>query len=154
MNSIVHCKVRLNCSQQQAFEMFTNNLKIQSWLCINADVEPYVGGKYQLFWDVDNKEINSTIDCKITAIENNKLLCFEWKGPVQFQHFMNTADPLTHVSVLFIPDYENHNTTEIHLIHTGWRNDDNWEEARIWFDLVWTNALEKLKSKVNLKMDI
>lgn len=147
MDRIIHCKVKLNCSQQQAFEMFTKNSNIQSWLAEVADVEPYVGGKYELFWDVNNKEINSTIGCKITAIENNKLLCFEWKGPVQFAHFMNTAEPLTHVTVLFNPD--NDNSTEIHLIHTGWRSDENWEKARLWFDSVWTNALNNLKNKVN-----
>lgn len=38
---------------------------------------------------------------------------------------------------------------EIHLIHTGWRSDGNWEKARIWFDSVWRNALDNLKNKVN-----
>ncbi|MFT4147005.1 MAG: SRPBCC domain-containing protein [Mobilitalea sp.] len=148
MDRIIHCKVRLNCSRQQSFEMFTKNSNIQLWLADSADIEPYVGGKYELFWDIDNKKINSTIGCKITALESNKLLCFEWKGPEQFSHFMNIAEPLTHVTVLFIPDYENDNLTEIHLIHTGWKSDENWEKARIWFEYVWINALENLKNKV------
>lgn len=92
--------------------------------------------------------INSTIGCKITAIEDNKLLCFEWKGPVQFAHFMNTAEPLTHVTVIFIPDCDNDNFTEVHLIDTGWRSDENWEKARLWFDSVWRNALDNLKNIV------
>ncbi len=148
MNKIIHCKVRINCSQQQSFEMFTKNSNIQTWLANSADIELYVGGKYELFWDTDNKRINSTIDCKITALEMNKLLCFEWKGPEQYSHFMNIAEPLTHVSVLFIPDYENDNITEIHLIHTGWKSDENWDKARIWFESVWRNALDNLKHKV------
>jgi uncharacterized protein YndB with AHSA1/START domain len=144
MDRIIHCKVRLDCSPQVAFEMFTKNSDLQSWLAQAADIEPHVGGKYELFWDADNKEINSTIGCKITAIEDNKLLCFEWKGPVQFAHFMNTADPLTHVAVLFIPGDDS--STEVHLIHTGWRSDENWESARLWFEAVWTNALDKLRA--------
>jgi uncharacterized protein YndB with AHSA1/START domain len=149
MDKIIHCKVRLNCNQKRSFEMFTNNSDVQSWLAELADIEPYVGGKYELFWDPDNKTINSTIDCKITAVDNNKLLCFEWKGPVQFEHIMNKAVPLTHVSVLFLPDDNNDNSTEVHLIHTGWGSDEDWEKARRWFDSVWTNALESLKSYVN-----
>jgi uncharacterized protein YndB with AHSA1/START domain len=144
MNKIIHAKVKLNCSQEQAFEMFTNNANVQSWLAEMADIEPFVGGKYELFWDVNNKNINSTLGCKITALENNKLLCFEWKGPVQFADFMNTADPLTQVSVMFFPD--NNDSTEIHLIHTGWGSDENWEKARIWFDSVWENALNSLNN--------
>lgn len=57
--------------------MFTVNSEKQSWLAESADVELYVGGKYELFWDANNRCINSTIGCKITAIEDNKLLCFE-----------------------------------------------------------------------------
>jgi uncharacterized protein YndB with AHSA1/START domain len=128
--------------------MFTKNSNIQRWSADSADIEPCVGGKYELFWDIDNKKNNSTIDCKITALESNKLLCFEWKGPEQFSHFMNQAEPLTHVSVLFIPDYENDDVTEIHLIHTGWKSDENWEKARIWFENVWINALDNLKNVI------
>ncbi len=146
MDRIIHCKVRLNCGQQKAFEMFVDKSNVQSWLAETADIEPYAGGKYELFWDAENKKSNSTLNCKITAIQINKLLCFEWKGPEQFAHFMNTADPLTHVSVFFTPDQDN--STEVHLIHTGWRSDENWEKARIWFEAVWTNALDKLKIKV------
>lgn len=118
-----------------------------------AHIEPYVGGKYELFWNADDKESNSTLGCKITAIENNSLLCFEWKGPVQFADFMNTADPLTHVSVVFIPDYED-NSTEIHLIHSGWRSEENWEVARVWFESVWKNAFNSLKIKSNNNIGI
>ncbi len=150
LDKIIHCKVHLNGSQKQSFEMFTNSTKVQSWLAESADIEPYVGGKYELFWDLVNKNINSTIGCKITAIENNKLVCFEWKGPVQFAHFMNTAEALTHVSVLFIPDNDNDNATEVHLIHTGWGSDDDWVKARMWFSSVWINALDKLSKSEDL----
>ncbi|HBN86449.1 MAG TPA: hypothetical protein DDZ89_21740 [Clostridiales bacterium] len=141
MDKVIHHKVKLHCSQQKSFEMFTKNDNLQKWLAENADVEPYVGGKYELFWDVNNKKINSTLGCKITAIEHNNLLCFEWKGAAQFAGFMNTVDPLTHVTVIFIPD-SNDESTQIHLIHTGWRSDENWESARRWFDSAWENALD------------
>ena len=146
MDKIIHVRACLNCSKKQSFEMFTNSSKVQTWLAESADIEPCVGGKYELFWDLDNKNINSTIGCKITAIEKDKLVCFEWKGPVQFEHFMNSAVPLTHVSVLFIPISDD--ATEVHLIHTGWGRDNDWEQARLWFSSVWTNAFEKL-SKSN-----
>lgn len=145
MDKIIHAKVKLNCGLKQAFEMFTQEDKVQSWLAQSANIEPYVGGKYELFWDLENLDANSTIGCKITAIETNKLLCFEWKGPKQFASFMNDADPLTHVSVSFISDLENQNKTEIHLIHTGWRGNGNWEQARVWFENVWEETLNDLR---------
>ena len=146
MDRMIHCKVKLNCSRRQAFEMFTKNAHIQTWLAQIAEVEPYAGGKYELFWDAENREINSTMGCKVTAIEADQLLCFEWKGPAQFAHFMNAADPLTHVSVFFSPISDGENATEIHLVHTGWRSDDDWERAREWFEGVWENALASLRT--------
>ena len=100
--------------------MFINNNSLEMWLAEIADVEPYIGGKFELFWDKDNLDVNCTKGCKVTAIEVNKQLSFEWKGPLQFASFMNDVESLTQVTVKFIPD---NNNTEIHLIHKGWKND-------------------------------
>jgi len=150
MNRIIHHSVLLRCDTHQAFEMFTVNELLQSWLTTLAEVEPLVGGKYELFWDPVNKESNSTIGCKVTAIEPGKFLSFEWKGPEQFQHFMNNADPLTHVVVFFVPCADGSSTrTEVHVIHSGWGSSAEWEEARQWFERAWSNAFAELRKQVN-----
>lgn len=149
MNRIIHHSVLLRCDTHQAFEMFTANELLQSWLTTLAEVEPLVGGKYELFWDPVNKENNSTIGCKVTTIEPGKFLSFEWKGPEQFQDFMNNADPLTHVVVFFVPCVGGSTPcTEVHLIHSGWGSSAEWEEARQWFEKAWSNAFEELRRQV------
>jgi hypothetical protein len=86
----------------------------------------------------------------VTAIEQDGLLCFEWKGPAQFRHFMNDADPLTHVVVFFVPCTDVAGPcTEVRLVHSGWRSSAEWEEARQWFDRSWNVALEQLEHRVN-----
>ncbi len=152
MNKILYHTVRLHCTADRAFEMFTKNDHLQKWLTISADVEPTVGGKYELFWNPENKESDSTIGCKIMALEPGKFLAFEWKGPKQYEGFMNTADPLTHVVVFFIPCGATMNSsdwTEVHLIHSGWRSSAEWEEARIWFEKDWDVAFKNLKEYVD-----
>src|SRR5258708_26915130 len=99
MNKIIVQSARLHCAVERAFAMFTENEHLQAWLTRCADIEPVVGGRYELFWDPDDPEHNSTLGCKITAIEPDTLLAFEWKGPAQMR-FMNEVDPLTHVAVL------------------------------------------------------
>lgn len=146
MNKIIHQSTRLYCDPHQAFQMFTVNELLQSWLTTLADVEPVAGGKYELFWDPKDRESDSTIGCKVTAIEPDQFLSFEWKGPKQFQHFMNDADPLTHVVVFFISSVEGGKPcTDVHVIHTGWRSSPEWEEARQWFEKGWSAPLEKLR---------
>ncbi len=149
MGKIIYRSVLLHCDVHRAFEMFTVNELLQSWLTMVADVEPVVGGKYELFWSPEDRENDSTIGCKVTAIEQGKFLSFEWKGPKQFQHFMNDADPLTHVVVFFIPSIEGSTlSTEVHLIHSGWGSSLEWEEARLWFERAWGDTFVELAKQL------
>lgn len=147
MEDIILIREELNCDISTAFSFFTKDELLESWLTEKAEVEAKYGGNYELFWDPENPEINSTIGCKITGIEANKFISFDWKGPIQFKSFMNDADPLTHVVVFFTKDQPN--KTKIYLFHTGWRKDREWQKARDYFENAWLNALRGLKEKVS-----
>ncbi|UCC20416.1 MAG: SRPBCC domain-containing protein [Promethearchaeota archaeon] len=152
MENIVLIKEVIDCSIDVAFRCFTINELLENWLTEKADINPKKGGKYELFWDLKNKEINSTLGCKITGIEKNKYISFDWKGPIDFQSFMNFADPLTHVIVFFSNNNKDPNMTIIHLFHTGWRNDTDWQKARDYFENAWSKALRNLKEKLENKL--
>lgn len=145
MDRIIYRSVTLQCDTEKAFRMFTLNAHLEKWLTVSADVEPKVGGKYELFWNPKDKENDSTIGCKILAISPGKFLNFEWKGAKQFKQFMNNVKPLTNVTVFF---FSQQRSTEVHLVHTGWRESPEWEEARQWFDKAWEDAFAKLKTYV------
>jgi uncharacterized protein YndB with AHSA1/START domain len=147
MSKIIHQSVSLNCNAVEAFQEFTTAERLTRWLAADAEVEPKVGGKYELFWDVEERDKNSTRGCRITALEPAKLLAFDWKGPEQFQHLMNVAHPLTHVTIFFLPLSEA--ATEVRLIHTGWGDTPAWDEARQWFESAWSGAFASLKKQVN-----
>ena len=150
MDKIIYTSVEVRGDARGAFEMFTVNELLQSWLAPLADVEPVAGGKYELFWEPDDKENNSTLGCKVTALEPSRFISFEWRGPKQFKQFMNNADPLTHVAVFFTPCVEagDARTTVVHLIHSGWRSAPEWEEARAWFENSWRDAFEALRTQM------
>jgi uncharacterized protein YndB with AHSA1/START domain len=146
MDKIIHVSAELDCSSAEAFSMFTDRQKIESWLATEANVEPKIGGLYELFWNPEDKRYDSTIGCRITALVSDRLLAFEWKRPKQYNNFMNSVDPLTHVAVSFISTTQT--TTEVHLVHSGWRNSSEWEEARQWFAKAWKQAFGELKNKI------
>ncbi|MDH5187207.1 MAG: SRPBCC domain-containing protein [candidate division WOR-3 bacterium] len=81
MDKILYHSVQLQRDAANAFKMFTRNEHLQSWLTEIADVEPTVGEKFELFWNPKDKENDSTIGCKITAIELGRFPAFEWKAP-------------------------------------------------------------------------
>ena len=148
MENIILIKMEMDSDIHNVFNMFTVNELLEEWLTEKADIEPEVGGKYELFWEPENREINSTIGCKITGIEEDRFISFEWKGPVQFQSFMNSVDPLTHVIIFFIPSSDVPIKTTIYLFHVGWRKSPEWQQARNYFDKVWRNVLRELNDKI------
>src|SRR5262245_41825402 len=103
MDKVIHLSAALPIKVEDAYALFTNNQSLETWLSLKADVEATLGGRYELFWQPGERENNSTIGCKITALHPDSLISFEWKSPVQFKHFANQADPLTHVVVSFTP---------------------------------------------------
>ena len=146
MDKIIHLSLKLHCDSHHTFELFTDNRSLETWLVPLAEVEPVIGGKYELFWQPDDRENNSTIGCKITALELDQMVAFEWRSPKQFKHFANNADPLTHVVVSFHPEGE---WTTIHLVHPGWRGTPEWDEARHWQERSWSVAFYELEKQIN-----
>ena len=146
MTQTFHLTASLDCPAEKAFAYFTDGKKLQTWLTTQADVEPRLGGRYELFWDPSDRENNSTIGCRITALVPGQLIAFDWKSPKQFKAFANAADPLTHVTVSFIPEGKR---TKVHLVHSGWRSTPEWGEARAWQERAWAGALGALEKEVN-----
>ncbi|MEM1268596.1 MAG: SRPBCC domain-containing protein [Bacteroidota bacterium] len=146
MDAVIHQSVQLRTSVSEAFDLFIEPTQLTSWLTAKANVEPTVGGRYELFWQPETPEDNSTIGCRITALVPNQLLAFEWRSPKPFKHFANDADPLTHVVVSFVPG---DGKTTVHLVHSGWRSTDEWAEAMHWQTRAWEGALAKLSARVH-----
>ncbi|MEX2326592.1 MAG: SRPBCC domain-containing protein, partial [Pseudomonadales bacterium] len=126
---VIHVAAFVAVQPARAFEYFTNADLLTTWLTAAAEVEPKIGGKYELFWEPHDRENNSTIGCRITALKADQFIAFQWRSPKQFKAFANGADPLTHVVVSLVPEGAG---TRIHLVHAGWQSSPDWEEARIW----------------------
>jgi len=139
----------LKCNSETAFSYFEKNELLTKWLTGKAEVEMKVGGKYELFWSPDDPDLtnNSTLGCKVLAVEKPHFFNIEWRGNAEQKHFMNNIRPLTNVTVLFFPI--DSNNTKITLIHTGWRQDKDWESARNYFVNAWAGAFKNLESVVN-----
>lgn len=144
-DEVIHVSALLQASPERTFAYFTDNALLSSWLTAAADVEPKVGGRYELYWEPNDRENNSTIGCRITALAPAQFLAFQWRSPKQFKPFANTADPLTHVAVMFVPEGT---FTRVHLLHSGWRNSPQWEEARVWQERAWSGAFKELERAV------
>ena len=139
---VVHLIASLPIAPERAWQLFTTQAGLESWLAPAAEVELRVGGRYALYWQPGTREDNSTIGCAITALATEELIAFQWRSPVMFKPFANGADPLTHVVVSFA---RTAGGTRVHLVHSGWRSAPEWEEARVWQERAWRGAFAELE---------
>lgn len=138
---VLHLSVELPVEPAQAFAWFVEPAKLEGWLTEHAEVEPRVGGRYELFWTPATRADNSTIGCHITAFVPSELLAFQWRGPVMWKPVTNGADPLTHVVVSFTRTARG---TRVHLVHSGWRSGPDWTAAYEWQEKAWQGAFAGL----------
>lgn len=150
-DKIITTHAILHCPIDTAFNYFADNNLLTKWLTNKADVEMKEGGKYELFWTPQDTDLtnNSTYGCKILSFDRPYYLNIEWRGNADQKKFMNNVRPLTNVTILFSP--LDTSKTKITLLHTGWRQDENWETARQYFIKAWTGAFQQLESIVNGK---
>lgn len=141
-DQVIHLSVLLPIPANEACAWLTRSDLLATWLCAAADVEPVAGGRYELFWNPEDRENDSTIGCRVTALEPGQLLAVQWRSPRQFKELANAADPLTHVVFTFAPE---HGGTRVHLVHSGWRSSPEWNDARRWQERAWKLAFQALE---------
>jgi|GEM_PF-1508249 len=144
MNKIINISVNVKCNAKKAFELFANKEKVESWLCGTANIELQPGGKYETYNDQDKDD--NTEGCKVLAVDAPNFLTVEWKGPQKFAEFMNKENALTQVSILFHPKGK---FTQVTILHAGWGEEGQWEEAYDYFYKAWEGALALLKTMVS-----
>lgn len=139
--------VHVNAGPERTWQAWTRAEELTRWLTAEAHVEPRVGGPFELFWNPANHEVDSTIGCQILALREPEELQFNWKGPKELAHVMNTpGTPLTQVTVSLRPAAGG---TEVTLVHTGWGEGPDWEQARQWHVKAWEMALGELQKHLD-----
>ena len=132
----------VSVSNDEAWGLWTEPDKLKSWLTSAANTEIKVGGLYELFWEPEHPERNSTIGCRVLEFEPLRRISFQWKGPVPFADIMNVSPLPTWVRVTF--SVREKNQTVIRLEHFGWKSDPHWIEARKWQENAWLRAFSQL----------
>ena len=124
----------------KVFEAWIKPELLEQWLARRARVVPSAGGAYELFWDPENPNINSTQGCTISSIVTNAEISFNWKGPEPYSSVMGDA------TTVFVRMERQGAGTLLRFVHTGWGKGARWEEARLWQAEAWRQAIENLKN--------
>lgn len=125
---------------------WTEPSEVSSWLAEKANVCARPGGPFELFWDPDNTQRNSTLGCIVLAVDEPHRLSFSWKGPEPFAALMN-QEPLPTRVTLSLQEL-GQGRTRLRLEHSGWGEGAGWAQAKAWHENVWRTALGGLKTRL------
>jgi uncharacterized protein YndB with AHSA1/START domain len=148
----IEMTIELPVSVERAWELWTENQSLQAWLAPRANVNLTLGGSFELFWDLEHPDQNSTLGCKVLSLVRNRLLAFEWRGPVEFSDLMNTEPFPTWVSINF--ENKSETSTVLHFRHSGWQEGERWEAARTWQSKAWQTAFTTLKNMTGVQHSV
>lgn len=137
-------EINIAASKEQLWSAWTSNENVAGWFAPIANIEPKVGGAFELFFDPSNREHMTTKGCKFLELVPMERLSFQWKGPDDFAQIMN-EDHLTIVNVTFTEDNK---TTTVKVFHSGWGTGDEWSKAVKWHEFAWKQVLGSLKDYV------
>lgn len=130
----------LPMSPEEVFPLWTERDELVNWLCGDARVEPRTDGAYELFWDIERRDANSTLGCRVITSRPSAQLSFQWRGPEH--HRIMEPPGSTMVEVTFAP--KRHETL-VRLTHTGFGRSPEWLDAREWQAVAWQRAFESLR---------
>ena len=144
----IKLKCRLGLPPQAAWYLWTDPERLQAWLCAGANVEPKVGGAYELFWDPEDPAHNSTQGCTLIRWEPISRLSFTWRGPEPHLEPLMPAGSTT-VDVRFVADGLG---TVVYIEHAGWGEGEAWADAHDWQREAWNEALGGLRALVEMTL--
>jgi len=141
-------KTRLQAPVKDVWHAWTDSNIITKWFSPHANIDPKLGGAYELFFDPTNHEHQCTKGCKITRFDPCAHLSFSWRGPEELHHVMNPDNPPTnvHVSLNGLGA-----ETEVTIIHDGWSLGKEWKKAKDWHQNAWMQVVSSLEKYFNEK---
>ena len=144
--SVIEIKTRLEAPVGEVWRAWTDPETLTKWFSPHANIEPRLGGAYELFFDPTNHEHQCTRGCRITSFEPEERLSFSWRGPDKLHHVMDPCEPQTHVHVSL---KERGAGTEVAIVHDGWGEGEDWKAAREWHQRAWEQVTRSLERHLN-----
>lgn len=137
----IEIEIDIAASKEKLWSAWTRSENVSEWFAPLANIEPMVGGAFELFFIPSDPNHMTTKGCSFLELIPNERLSFNWKGPDDYAELMN-HDPLTVVTVTF---KDEQGTTKITLSHTGFATGSEWDDSIKWHQLAWTQVLNSLK---------
>lgn len=134
-------EVLISAPLAKVWNAFTTSEAAQSFFAPRAEIEPVVGGKYELYFLLDMPEgSRGSEGCKVRSLAPMKRLWVEWNAPPQ----LATVRKI-HTQVILDFEAAGENRTRVRLKHFGFGQEEEWRKAYAYFDRGWDLVLVRLE---------
>ncbi|MBZ0180321.1 MAG: SRPBCC domain-containing protein [Melioribacteraceae bacterium] len=132
----------VNAPIQQVFEDVSTSTGTKKFFAPHSKIALTINGKFELSFDIQSFEsrFKSSSGMKILSFVPNKMLSFEWKNPKDLKSILEEKTWVT----IFLDEVTNMQT-KIKLIHIGWKEGNDWDEAFNYFVRFWDIVVFRFK---------
>lgn len=132
-------ELELPARRERVWWAWTTEEGLAGWLCRHAEVEPFVGGRYELFLDERlGAHREPELRCQVLSIDHPRLLQLLWRGPDESD--LEAGE--TEVRVRLFPTLDG---TRLEITHSCCEQTDGWEDTRAALERLWIDSLERLQ---------
>lgn len=136
----------LNAIPKTIFDMWTTNEGNIKFFAVEADIELKVGGKYELYFDVNGQVgKKGTEGCQILDYTDPTYLKLSWNAPPSLPHHRD-ANFRRFVEIRL---EDKNDYTKLTLENSGYPEDSYYDDVYNYFDRAWTFVVKGLADVVN-----
>lgn len=140
---VVEKSVDVAASLDQTWDAWTTREGIVAFMAPDARIEPRVGGAFQIHFDPTAPEgSRGADDMHFMALQPKRMISFDWNAPPSLPL---ARAQRTFVIVRFEP--LDAARTRVTLVHTGWGDGGEWDQAYAYFDRAWGAVLGNLRKR-------
>ncbi len=132
--------VTVKATVDETWKAWTTTEGIKTFFAPDANVEARPGGPFEIFFNPYAKPgLKGADDMVVLAVQEKKMISFTWNSP---PYIPEVRGQRTAVVVRIRPAGEG--LTEVRLVHSGWGEGGQWDQAYAYFDKAWGSVLDKL----------
>lgn len=134
---ILFGEVTVNASLSEVWQAWTTPEGARTFFAPECRIELRVDGAYEMYFDPGAAPGSRGGEgLRILALQPEKMLSFNWNAPPELPE---VRDQHTHVVVRFYEVDSRH--TRVTLIHDGWGEGSQWDQAYAYFERAWFKAV-------------
>ncbi len=126
-------------SLQEVWNAWTTVPGVTSFFGPGADLELKPGGKYEIYFDINEKKIGCN-GCTVISFDPQRRLQYTWNAP---PHLKNLRAQYSRVTLTF--SRAGTKSTRVKMVHDEWGTGAEWDQAYAYFQQAWSAVLANLQ---------